>query len=137
MKQIITEGNIEDIAGELINFNLKSGNGLFVAPTAYNTAVIVSRKVTKQEFADQPANHYVHQVDALVNTVVVKVDGKFEGIKRVPLEHDFCDDYTVIALFDDAAIIIEIAPFMGAQIVDTYKNYAFTNLYSDVELLDI
>lgn len=131
------EASSEQVAQELMKFNIASGNGLFVAQTAHNTAIIVTRKAIQSPFADDSTKGYAHQIDTLVNTKVVKCPGNFEGVAKLNLEFDFSDDYTVIALFDDQAVIIEVAPFEGAVVVDRFQNHTTTNLYSEVELTDL
>lgn len=133
-----TEATSEQVAKQLMLFNINAGNGLFVAQTAHNTAVLVTRKAVKSMHADvHTPEAYAHQYDAVVSTKVVKFDGSFEGVGKLDLNYDFSDNYTVIALFDDEAVIIEVSPFEGAMVVDRFRNYAETNLYKDVELTDL
>ena len=132
------EATSHQVAEQLMLFNMASGNGLFVAQTAHNTAVLVTRKAIKSVHSDVHTQEaYAHQYDAVVNTKVVKFDGQFEGVGKLDLNFDFSDDYTIIGLFDDEAVIIEVAPFDGAMVVDRFRNYAETNLYKDVELTDL
>ena len=133
-----TEATSEQVAEQLLLFNMAAGNGLFVAEIAHNTAVLVTRKAVKSVHSDvHTPESYAHQYDAVVNTKVVKFDGQFEGVGKLILDYDFYDDYTVVGLFDDEAVIIEVSPFEGAMVVDRFKNYAHTNLYKDVELTDL
>lgn len=133
-----TEATSHQVAEQLMLFNMASGNGLFVAQTAHNTAVLVTRKAVSSVHSDVHApESYAYQYDAVVSTKVVKFDGQFNGVGKLDLNYDFMDDYTVVALFDDEAVIIEVSPFEGAMVVDRFRNYAETNLYKDVELTDL
>lgn len=135
-----SEATIDQVAAQLIQFNIATGNGIYIADTAYNTAVIVTRRVANSAHTDVMPNGYLHQVDGLVSTKVIKYDGQFEGVGKLDLSaaaDDFMDDYTVIALFDDEAVIIEVVPFEGTTVVDRFRNYAHTNLYREVELTDL
>lgn len=132
------EATSHQVAKQLLLFNMAAGNGLFVAETAHNTAVLVTRKAVKSVHADVHTDEaYAHQYDAVVSTKVVKFDGQFKGVGKLDLNYDFMDDYTVVGLFDNEAVIIEVSPFEGAMVVDRFKNYAHTNLYKDVELTDL
>ena len=132
------EATSHQVAKQLMLFNMAAGNGLFVAETAHNTAVLVTRKAVQSVHADvHSPEAYAHQYDAVVNTKVVKFDGQFEGVGKLSLDYDFYDDYTVVGLIDDKEDIIEVSPFEGAMVVDRFKNYAHTNLYKDVELTDL
>lgn len=133
-----TEATSEQVAEQLMLFNINASNGLFVAQTAFDTAVIVTRKAIKSVHSDVHTQEaYAHQYDAVVNTKVVKFSGSFKGVGKLDLSFDFSDDYTVIALFDDEAVIIEVSPFEGAVVIDRFRNYAETNLYKDVELTNL
>ncbi len=133
-----TEATSEQVAEQLMLFNMAAGNGLFVAQTAHDTAVIVTRKAVSSVHSDvHGPEAYSHQFATLVNTKVVKYSGSINGVGKLDLSFDFSDDYTVIALFDDEAVIIEVAPFDGAVVIDRFRNYAETNLYKDVELTDL
>ena len=133
-----SEATSHQVAEQLLLFNMNAGNGLFVAETAHNTAVLVTRKAVKSVHADvHTTEAYAHQYDAVVSTKVVKFDGQFKGVGKLDLNYDFMGDYTVVGLFDDEAVIIEVSPFEGAMVVDRFKNYAHTNLYKDVELTDL
>lgn len=127
------EATLGQIADQLTEFKLGAGNGAFVAPTAYGTAVLVTRKVTN--------NGYIHQVDGLVSTKVLKVPGTYaeDGISNVPKVHkDFEGDHTVIACFEDAMVIIEVDTIeKKRRPVDSFNNYAYTNLYASVEVIDL
>lgn len=134
------EATTDQVAAQLVQFNIATGNGVYIAETAHNTAVMVTRRVATTKHVDVIPSGYLHQVDALVSTKVIKYDGQFEGVGKLDLSaaaDDFMDDYTVIALFDDEAVIIEVVPFEGATVVDRFRNYAHTNLYREVELTDL
>lgn len=128
-----TEATINQVADQLTEFSLGKGDGAFIAPTAYNTAVLVTRKVTDRG--------YIHQVDGLINTKVVPVGGTYaeDKLANVPHVHkEFSDDHTVIAIFSDAMVIIEVDTVAKKRRpVDCFENFAYTNLYAGVELLDI
>ena len=133
-----TEATSHQVAEQLLLFNMAAGNGLFVAETAHNTAVLVTRKAVQSVHSDvHVPESYAHQYDAVVSTKVVKFDGQFNGVGKLDLNYDFVDDYTVVGLFDNEAVIIEVSPFEGAMVVDRFRNYAHTNLYKDVELTDL
>ena len=73
-----SEATSHQVAEQLLLFNMNAGNGLFVAETAHNTAVLVTRKAVKSVHADvHTTEAYAHQYDAVVSTKVVKFDGQF------------------------------------------------------------